>query len=128
VIGLFCSIGWAAALRRSELAELRATDLRFEPDGLIIAPRWSKTDQEPAGEAVPFGALPETCPVRAVRAWLAVAGDDGFSLTPDRPAWQHRLELTATAIASIIRARTVAQRYIRIGSYWHDNPAANLGL
>jgi site-specific recombinase XerD len=66
-------IGWAAALRRSELAGLVATDLRFEPDGLIIALRRSKTDQEATGEAVavPFGAQVETCPVRAVRACMA---------------------------------------------------------
>jgi hypothetical protein len=71
--------GGVAALRRSKLGALVASDLRFEPDGLIIALRRSKTDQEAAGEAVavPFGAQAETCPVRATRAWLAVAGDDG---------------------------------------------------
>jgi integrase len=103
-------IGWAAALRRSELAAMVASDLRFEPDGLIIELRRSKTDQEAAGEvvAVPFGAQAETCPVRAVRTWLAVAGDDGAVF---RRIDRHRKigsNLTATAIASIIRARTAA--------------------
>jgi integrase len=103
-------IGWAAALRRSELAALGASDLRFEPDGLIIALRRSKTDQEAAGEAVavPFGALAETCPVRAVRAWLAVAGDAGAVFRRIDRHGNIGSNLTATAIASIIRARAKA--------------------
>jgi hypothetical protein len=62
-------------LRRSELAALGAADLRFERNGLIIQLQRSKTDQETAGEAaaVPSGAQAETCPVRAMRAWLAAA-------------------------------------------------------
>jgi integrase len=103
-------IGLAAALRRSELAALVTTDLRFEPDGVIIALRRSKTDQEAAGEvgAVPFGAQAETCPVRAVRAWLAVTGDDGAVFRRIDRHGNIGSNLTATAIASIIRARTAA--------------------
>jgi len=102
-------IGWAAALRRSELAALVASDLRFEPDGLIIELRRSKTDQEAAGEAVavPFGAQAETCPVRALRAWLAV-GDRGAIFRRIDRHGNIGSNLTATAIASIIRARTAA--------------------
>jgi integrase len=103
-------IGWAAALRRSELAALVVSDLQFEPDGLIIALRRSKTDQEATGEvvAVPFGAEMGTCPVRAVRAWLAVAGDDGAVFRRIDRHGNIGSNLTATAIASIIRARTAA--------------------
>jgi integrase len=103
-------IGWAAALRRSELAALGVSDLRFEPDGLIIELRRSKTDQEAVGEAVavPFGAELETCPVRAVRAWLAVAGDDSAVFRRIDRHGNIGSNLTATAIASIIRARALA--------------------
>ena len=86
-------IGWAAALRRSELAAMVASDLRFEPDGLVIELRRSKTDQEAAGDvvAVPFGAQAETCPVRF--AHMAFRGRRRWrSLSPHRPASQHRLE------------------------------------
>jgi integrase len=165
-------VGWAAALRRSELAALVVSDLQFEPDGLLIALRRSKTDQEAAGEAVavPFGTQAETCPVRAMRAWLAVAGDNGAIFRRIDRHGNIGSNLTATAIASIIRARAaaagipgdfaghslragfattaahagrsegsimrhgrwksvqVARRYIRNGSRWLDNPAANLGL
>ena len=165
-------IGWAAALRRSELAALRVSDLQFEPNGLIIALRRSKTDQEASGEvvAIPFGAQADTCPVRAVHSWLAVVGDEGAVFCRIDRHGNIGSNLTTTAIASIIRARTaaaeipgdfaghslragfattaahagrsetsimrhgrwksigIARRYIREGSRWLDNPAADLGL
>ena len=49
-------LGYAAALRRSELAEVGREHLRFTADGLELC--------------VPRGQRPETCPVRAVEAWL----------------------------------------------------------
>ena len=69
-------IGWAAALRRAELAALRVDDVRFEPEGVVLTIRRSKTDQDAAGAtvAVPFGEEEATCPVRALRAWLDVRG------------------------------------------------------
>jgi integrase len=105
-------IGWAAALRRSELAGLVASDLRFEPDGLIVELRRSKSDQEAAGEAVavPFGAQAETCPVRAVRAWLDVAGSNGAVFRRIDRHGNIGSNLTATAIASIISARAAAAK------------------
>jgi len=68
-------LGFAAALRRSELVALRIADLRFEEEGLVLTLRRSKTNQEGRLEtiAVAYGSEPTTCPVRAVRAWLAVA-------------------------------------------------------
>ena len=69
-------VGFAAALRRSELVALDVRDLRFAPEGLVLTLRRSKTDPNGAGAevAIPFGAGEVTCPVRAVRAWLAAAG------------------------------------------------------
>ena len=69
-------LGFAAALRRSELAAVRTEHLSFTPDGLrLLIPR-SKSDQEGAGQivGVAYGARAETCPVRAVRSYLAAAG------------------------------------------------------
>ncbi|MGA7094775.1 MAG: tyrosine-type recombinase/integrase [Candidatus Cybelea sp.] len=69
-------LGFAAALRRSELAALRAEDLRFEKRGLVVTIRRSKTDQEAKGAeiAVPYVASHSLCAVRAVKAWLNAAG------------------------------------------------------
>ncbi len=69
-------IGFAAALRRSELVALDVADVRETDDGLVVTVRRSKTDQEGAGAelGVPFGSDPATCPVRAYRKWLHVSG------------------------------------------------------
>ena len=44
-------------------------------DGFLVTLRRSKTDQEGEGRTVgiPYGSHPQTCPVRAVQAWLKVA-------------------------------------------------------
>lgn len=65
-------IGFAGALRRSELVALNVDDVSFVDNGLEILIRRSKTDQEAKGEkkGIPFGSDPATCPVRALRAWL----------------------------------------------------------
>lgn len=74
--GALLLIGWKAALRRSELVALQVEDLRFEPEGLALRLRRSKTDQEARGELVgiPLGRFPMTCAVRATRRWLEAGG------------------------------------------------------
>lgn len=65
-------VGFAGAFRRSELVGLNVEDLTFTSEGLLLALRRSKTDQEGEGRdvAIPFGSNVPTCPVSAVRAWL----------------------------------------------------------
>jgi site-specific recombinase XerD len=65
-------LGYAAALRRSELAAVEHEHLRFTADGLELLLARSKGDQagEGARVGVPRGQRPETCPVRAMEAWL----------------------------------------------------------
>jgi integrase len=67
--------GFAGAFRRSELAAFSVSDLKFTEEGVIANVRWSKTDQEGEGREVgiPWGAHPDTCPVRALRHWLEEA-------------------------------------------------------
>jgi integrase len=69
-------VGFAGAFRRSELAAIDLADLSFTQDGLVIDLRRSKTDQEAAGRKVgiPIGKKDATCPVRALRQWLANSG------------------------------------------------------
>ncbi len=68
--------GFAGAFRRSELAAIDVRDLVFSDSGVVINVRRSKTDQEAASRevAIPFGEHEESCPVRALRAWLEAAG------------------------------------------------------
>lgn len=76
-------IGFAAGLRRSELAGLWVTQdpdapgwIEQSPDGLIVQLASSKTNQAGEEEAIgiPFGIDETVCPVRAYRSWLALSG------------------------------------------------------
>ncbi len=68
-------LGFAAALRRSELVGLDVGDVAFARRGLVVTIRRSKSDQEGAGAqvAVAPGRDPAACPVRATRRWLQAA-------------------------------------------------------
>lgn len=69
-------LGFASALRRSELAALTLADLQHQPGGLFITLRRSKTDQEAAGQSVgvAHGQHAATDPVAALAAWSACRG------------------------------------------------------
>ena len=65
-------IGFAGALRRSELVSIERAHVTFSPEGIrLLIPR-SKGDQTGQGESLGIarGATAETCPVRALEAWL----------------------------------------------------------
>jgi integrase len=70
-------IGFAGALRRSELVALCHDDIAFVKEGLTILIRRSKTDQLGEGRkiAIPF-ARSHACPVKALKTWLDHAGID----------------------------------------------------
>jgi len=100
-------IGFAGAFRRAELVSLDVGDIRFTRSGLVVRLRRSKTDQEGEGRSVgiPFGSQPATCPVKALRAWLKVAGiTDGPIF---RPITRHghiaAERLSAGAVATIVK-------------------------
>jgi integrase len=68
-------IGFAGALRRSELVGLDDAHVRPTPTGLrLMIPR-SKTDTagEGAEVGITCGSQADTCPVRALHAWLGAA-------------------------------------------------------
>jgi site-specific recombinase XerD len=68
-------IGFASAMRRSELVGVRMEHLTFSPAGLEIELPVSKTDQERHGRTV---FIPRSsgghCPVKALMHWLKTAG------------------------------------------------------
>lgn len=67
-------IGFAGALRRSELVALTLEDLHFHDQGVTVELRRSKTDQVGIGRKVgiPY-ARGLICPVKALRKWLIQA-------------------------------------------------------
>ena len=85
-------LGFAAALRRSELVALDLGDVvPVAGRGLRVLVRRSKTDQRGAGQEVAIRANhaePALCPVLALEAWLVVRreGADLNGLSPDAAA------------------------------------------
>lgn len=100
-------LGFAGALRRSELVALDVADIARHPKGLVVTIRRSKTDQAGAGKikAVPHGKKLHT--VRALQAWLEASkitegplfrGVRGTRVLPDR--------LCDRQVARIVQKRT----------------------
>ena len=80
------SLGFTAC-RRSELAALDLEDVEETDKGLTVLLRRSKTDQAGEGRevAVLYGAHPDSCPVRSLRAWIAAA----WALRPVRSSCRY---------------------------------------
>ncbi|CAH2605492.1 Site-specific integrase (plasmid) [Rhodovastum atsumiense] len=72
-------LGFAGALRRSELVGINREHLVLRESGIRLTIPRSKGDQEGAGVeiGIPKGNRRETCPVRALEAWL-LASDCQF--------------------------------------------------
>jgi integrase len=68
-------IGYAGALRRSELVAITQEDVVFTTDGLRLTIPRAKGDQTGKGASlgIPRGNRPDTCPVRALELWLEVS-------------------------------------------------------
>ncbi len=91
-------VGYAAALRRSELVALDLADLAETEHGLQVFIARSKTDQAALGDFVgiahghPVSSCTITCPVRAWTDWRDALADAlaglGEQLHPDAPAFR----------------------------------------
>ena len=68
-------IGFAGALRRSELVALQVEDIALVGNGLLVRILRGKTDRSGQGAEIglPRGKHSETCPERAFQEWQAVA-------------------------------------------------------
>jgi site-specific recombinase XerD len=68
-------LGFAGALRRSEITALELRDVRFVREGMVLRIRKAKTDQEGEGRTlgIPYGTVQMTCPVQALRTWIDAA-------------------------------------------------------
>lgn len=148
------AVGFACAMRRSELTAFTLEDVTPAADGYTINTRRSKTDQEGDGHtrAVPYGG-----PAEALERWLAVRGDDAGpvfdihdrtvsravksaakALGYDSAAYSgHSLRAGHATSAAALgleerdimrttghRSLEVARRYIRQGSVWRGSTAA----
>ena len=101
-----CLLGFAGALRRSELVNVDGEDLQFVTEGVIVRLRRSKTDQDGVGReiGIPHGAHASTCPVRALRNWIEIAGSVGPLFRPvNRHGGIGRTRLSGKAVALIVK-------------------------
>jgi integrase len=105
-------LGFAAALRRSELVSLDISDVDERPDGLVVTVRRSKMDQEGVGRkiGVPYGSHPSTCPVRAWRKWIESTGitDGPLFRGVDRHGNIAETRIGDRAVALIVKRRAKA--------------------
>ncbi len=105
-------VGFAGALRRSELVAIDRVDVEITRDGLIVTLRRSKTDQEGVGRkvAIPFGSNPETCPVGSLESWLELSASSEGAIFRhvDRHGRIQPGRLSGYAVALIVKRSAAA--------------------
>ncbi len=104
-------LGYASAMRRSEIVALALTDVEHKPAGLLLTIRKSKADQEGHGQvvAVAHGQHALTDPVAALNAWRAVRGETPGALFTR--IWVSTVSfepLSGHVVARMLRSRAVA--------------------
>jgi integrase len=121
-------IGFAGAFRRSELTAIASDHVSFEHAGVRIFLPASKTDHQSAGQEVfiPRGRRPESCPVRAIEAWMAISCPDRTICQPvfrkiNRWAGIERTALSPGAMRDILRRRAEAAG-VRVPAYERLSP------
>ncbi len=104
-------LGFAGALRRSELAALTLADLEPKPGGLLLHLRRSKTDQEARGQVVGIahGQHGLTDPIAALDAWLALRGTaPGPVFTSLRPGIPTLRPFSGDTVSAVVKERALA--------------------
>lgn len=98
-------IGFAAALRRSELVALDVADLERAPEGVIVHIRVSKTDQEAKGHEVAVPRGTRLRPVEALEDWLEAAGirEGAVFRAVDKADHVQPGRLTGRSVADIVK-------------------------
>lgn len=104
-------LGFASAMRRSELAALTLADVEVRPGGVMLTIRRSKTDQYAESQvvAVAHGEHAATDPIAALDAWLTVRGTDPgqlFTAMPHRAVT--REPISGEAVSIVLRRRAKA--------------------
>ncbi|RAI42642.1 site-specific integrase [Rhodoplanes roseus] len=98
-------IGFAGALRRSELVGLDVADIDRCPQGIVLHLAFSKTDQEGEGQAIAVPHGTTLHPVAALDAWLTAAAiAEGPVFRPiDRRGRVGTTRLTDRSVALIVK-------------------------
>jgi integrase len=100
------TFGWASAMRRSEIIALNWFDIVYIDEGILVNIRKSKTDQYGQGQkiAILYGNNEDTCPVRNLKKWQAVSGDNEAIFTSvNKAGIISNKKLADTDVARIIK-------------------------
>jgi site-specific recombinase XerD len=104
-------IGFAGALRRSELVALEVEDLQPHRKGMLLQIRKSKSDQEASGRVVAILSGSKLRPVAALDAWLEAAAIEAGpvfrAVRGDRVSTER---LCDRQVARIVKARAAAAK------------------
>lgn len=105
-------LGFAGALRRSEIVGVDREHLRLTEAGLRLLLPSSKTDQAGEGHelGITRGKRPETCPVRAIEGWLEASACQYGPVFRRIDRWgniEHR-RLSGDAVRQILLKRAAA--------------------
>ena len=86
---LILLLGFASAMRRSELVALEVADLEPTDKGFLVTVRRGKTDQEGRGHvrAILPGQRKEPCPVEAIWDWYSELEAGGVALDDHTAEW-----------------------------------------
>ena len=103
-------VGFAAALRPSELARLDIASLTRHEDGIALFMPWRKNDQEAHGTTVwlPAGQT-DLCPVTGLEAWL------GAAEISDGPLFRRLWRFPPPRVRRGAKRKPIADRY-RMGT------------
>jgi len=98
-------VGFASALRRSNLGALNLADIEFVREGVILTIDREKGDQEGRGRFIGIarGRHADTCPVRVLRAWLRVRGDNPGTLFPSLDRRHPGVPLDGDSICRLVK-------------------------
>lgn len=107
-------VGFAAALRRSELVALQVEDIELVEKGALVLIRRSKTDQQGLGRrvAVPNGRALH-CPVSALKAWLTFSNLSTGPLfrAVDKHGNISNRSMSGEAVSDVVKTRLEAAGY-----------------
>ncbi|MDB4991743.1 MAG: integrase family protein [Myxococcaceae bacterium] len=110
-------LGFSGAFRAADLAGLTMDSVKFTPEGMRIFLARSKEDRigEGSHTDIPRGAQEETCPVKAMRSWLARVG------RPSGPLFRvvHGAQIEHQRISTRAVARAVQRVTERAGLQGH---------
>lgn len=103
-------LGFASAMRRSEIVALSLVDVEYKPAGLLLNVRKSKMDQEGYGQvvAVAHGQHALTDPVAALGVWRVTRGEISGAVHPNLGELGQSRTVVRHVVARMPRARAEA--------------------